>query len=197
MIKRLFDIFFSFIGLILLIPFFVLVGLWIKIDTKGPIFFRQERIGLNGKKFNIHKLRTMNVLSENNDKLTVANDSRITKSGKFLRKYKIDELPQLIDVFFGKMSFVGPRPEVEEFINLYPISIKNTVLSVRPGITDIASIKMLNESDILGEYKDTRKAYIEIILPIKQRYYLDYIKNKNLWHDIKIIFLTFKKIFLN
>ena len=192
--KRLFDLLFSFFGLVLLTPFYVYIALWIKLDSKGSIFFRQERVGLKGVIFKIHKFRTMKLSSEDQGRLTIGNDSRITKSGEFLRKYKIDELPQLIDVFIGKMSLVGPRPEVREFIEEYPLKIKDKILSIRPGITDMASIRMVNENDILGKYKDPRQAYIDIVLPIKQKHYLDYINNHNIWLDLKIIFLTLKKI---
>ena len=137
----------------------------------------------------------MEILSEEKSRLTVGKDKRITQLGLFLRKYKIDELPQLIDVFIGKMSLVGPRPEVQEFINLYPLDVKNIVLSVRPGITDRASIEMLNETDILGKYDNPRKAYVDIILPKKQNYYIDYVENQSLWMDVTIIFLTLKKLF--
>ena len=192
--KRLFDLLFSFFGLVLLTPFYVYIALWIKLDSKGSIFFRQERVGLKGVIFKIHKFRTMKLSSEDQGRLTIGNDSRITKSGEFLRKYKIDELPQLIDVFIGKMSLVGPRPEVREFIEEYPLKIKDKILSIRPGITDMASIRMVNENDILGKYKNPRQAYIDVVLPIKQKHCLDYVNNHNIWLDLKIIFLTFKKI---
>ena len=192
--KRLFDLLFSFFGLSLLIPLYVCVALWIKLDSKGSIFFRQERVGLGGVIFKIHKFRTMKLSSEDQGRLTIGNDSRITKSGQFLRKYKIDELPQLIDVFIGKMSLVGPRPEVSEFIEEYPLEIKDKILSIRPGITDMASIRMVNENDILGKYKNPRQAYIDVVLPIKQKHCLDYVNNHNIWLYLKIIFLTFKKI---
>jgi lipopolysaccharide/colanic/teichoic acid biosynthesis glycosyltransferase len=173
---------------------FLFIALWIKLDSQGPVFFRQDRVGLRGKIFEIHKFRTMKVSSESKGRLTVGKDNRITKSGRFLRKYKVDELPQLIDVILGKMSLVGPRPEVKEFIDIYSLDIRNKVLSVRPGITDMASIKMVDENEILGKYEDPKQAYIDIILPIKQKYYLDYVNNHNIWFDLKIIFLTFKKI---
>ena len=197
MIKKAFDLSASFVGLILLSPLFLFVAIWIKSDSKGPVFFRQERVGLNGVNFNIHKFRTMKVLAESEGRLTVGLDSRITQSGYFLRKYKIDELPQLIDVFFGKMSLVGPRPEVQEFIDLYPEDVKNRVLSVKPGITDMASIELSNENDILGKYDDARQAYIDIILPIKQKHYLEYIDKHNIWLDLKIILLTLKKVIMH
>ena len=194
MVKRLFDLLFSIVGLFLLTPFLLLIVFWIKSDSKGDIFFRQNRIGLKGRVFKIHKFRTMYVDSEAQGLLTVGEDNRITKSGKFLRKYKIDELPQLIDVFLGKMSLVGPRPEVQEFLDMYPINVRIKVLSVKPGITDIASFKMIDESKILEQYTDARRAYIDIILPIKQKYYIDYVDNQSLLLDIKIIFLTLIKI---
>jgi lipopolysaccharide/colanic/teichoic acid biosynthesis glycosyltransferase len=134
--------------------------------------------------------------SECQGRLTVGNDKRITRVGHFLRKYKIDELPQLMDVFIGKMSMVGPRPEVQEFIDEYPDAIRKKVLSVRPGLTDRASIEMVDENAILAKYPDPRKAYIEEVLPIKQKFYLEYIKNQSLVEDINIIFLTVKRIFL-
>ena len=195
MIKRLFDFVFSLIGLLLLGFVFLLIASWIKIDSQGSVFFRQERVGLKGRVFKIHKFRSMYKDSESKGKLTIGSDVRITKPGKFLRKYKIDELPQLIDVLLGRMSLVGPRPEVKEFIELYPIDIRSKVLSVRPGITDMASIEMIDENEILGKYKDVKQAYIDIILPIKQQHYVDYVDNRNILLDIKIIYLTFRKIF--
>ena len=194
MIKRIFDFVASFFGLILLSLLFLFIALWIKLDSKGPVFFRQQRVGLKGKIFKIHKFRTMKESSENQGKLTIGNDDRITQSGQFLRKFKFDELPQLIDVFIGKMSLVGPRPEVQEFIDIYPVDVKNKILSIKPGITDMASIEMANENDILGKYKNPKQAYIDIILPIKQKHYLNYVDNHSMWIDIKIIFLTLKRI---
>ena len=194
MIKRLFDFFGSLCGLIVLVPFLLLIALCIKLDSKGPVFFRQFRVGLNGNLFRIHKFRTMMVDSETSGSLTVGNDTRITKSGRFLRKSKLDELPQLLDVFLGKMSLVGPRPEVKEFIDEYPEKVRKEVLSVRPGITDLASIEMIDENEIIARYDNPRQAYIEVILPIKQKYYVDYVQSQSLWLDMKIIFMTFKKI---
>lgn len=194
MIKRIFDFVASFFGLILLSLLFLFIALWIKLDSKGPVFFRQQRVGLKGKVFKIHKFRTMKESSEDQGRLTIGDDDRITQSGQFLRKFKFDELPQLIDVFIGRMSLVGPRPEVQEFIDIYPVDIKNKILSIKPGITDMASIEMANENDILGKYKNPRQAYIDIILPIKQKHYLNYVDNHNIWLDIKIIFSTLKRI---
>ena len=192
--KRLFDFVASFFGLILLFLLFLFIALWIKLDSKGPVFFRQQRVGLKGEIFKIHKFRTMKESSEDQGRLTIGDDDRITQSGQFLREFKFDELPQLIDVFIGRMSLVGPRPEVQEFIDIYPVDVKNKILSIKPGITDMASIEMANENDILGKYKNPKQAYIDIILPIKQKHYLNYVDNHNMWLDIKIIFLTLKRV---
>lgn len=194
MLKRFFDIFASFIGLLLLLPLFIIISIWIKVDSSGPVFFRQTRVGRFGIPFRIHKFRTMKMDSEALGRLTVGADPRITTSGHFLRKTKMDELPQLIDVFLGTMSLVGPRPEVQEFIDCYPDDVKEKVLSVRPGITDKASIEMVDENEILAGYQDARQAYIDIILPIKQKYYLEYVERSSFWFDIKIIFSTLLKI---
>ena len=196
MIKITFDFILSLVGLIFLSPILLLVAILIKLDSHGPVFFRQNRVGLEGKVFKIHKFRSMYLNSINQGNLTIGIDNRITRLGKFLRKYKIDELPQLIDVLLGKLSLVGPRPEVQEFINFYPDVIKEKVLSVRPGITDIASILMIDENNTLGEHKDPRQAYIDVILPIKLKCYVEYIDKKSIWLDIKIILLTIKKIVL-
>ena len=194
MIKRIFDLVASFLGLILLSFLFLFIALWIKLDSKGPVFFRQQRVGLKGEIFKIHKFRTMKESSEDQGRLTIGDDDRITQSGQFLREFKFDELPQLIDVFIGRMSLVGPRPEVQEFIDIYPVDVKNKILSIKPGITDMASIEMANENDILGKYKNPKQAYIDIILPIKQKHCLNYVDNHSMWLDIKIIFLTLKRI---
>jgi lipopolysaccharide/colanic/teichoic acid biosynthesis glycosyltransferase len=192
--KRLFDVMSAVLGLAALFPVFLLIAIWIKLDSQGPVFFRQIRVGRFGVPFRIHKFRTMRVNSEQVGRLTVGRDSRITRSGHLLRRTKLDELPQLIDVLLGEMSLVGPRPEVQEFIDFYPEEIKSKVLSVRPGITDRASIEMVDENEILSKYTDPRKAYVENILPIKQRYYVDYVENHSLLTDIKIIFDTILKI---
>jgi lipopolysaccharide/colanic/teichoic acid biosynthesis glycosyltransferase len=194
MLKRSFDFCSSGLGLLSLLPVFLCVAIWIKIDSKGPVFFRQVRVGRYGVSFRIHKFRTMTVNAESSGRLTVGADARITRSGHFLRKTKLDELPQLIDVLFGKMSLVGPRPEVREFIDCYSDEMREIVLSVRPGITDRASIEMVDENEILGRYDDARQAYIDIILPKKQKYYVEYVNKNNFISDIFIIFATFKKI---
>lgn len=194
MTKRLFDLIMSILGLVFLLPVLIVLSIWIKLDSHGPVFFRQVRVGLEGRLFKIHKFRTMYVNSEAKGRLTVGRDARVTCIGHYLRKYKIDELPQLMDVFLGRMSLVGPRPEVEEFMNEYADNIRQKILSVRPGITDLASIEMVDENEILSEYSDYHRAYIEIIMPIKEKYYLAYVKENNLILDIKIIILTLKKI---
>ncbi len=194
MLKRLFDFIASSVGLIVLSPILVVVAIWIKLDSKGGVFFRQQRVGLNGQLFAIHKFRTMRENTEQESRLTIGADNRITRSGQFLRKSKLDELPQLIDVLLGKMSLVGPRPEVPEFMDLYPKEQREKILSVRPGITDKASIEMVDENEILGQYEDARQAYIDVIMPMKAKYYLEYVDNNSLIGDIKLIFLTFKKI---
>ncbi|EHR42090.1 sugar transferase [Alishewanella jeotgali KCTC 22429] len=194
MLKRLFDVLCAALGLAALLPVLVLIAIWIKLDSPGPVFFRQVRVGRFGIPFRIHKFRTMRVNAEQAGRLTVGRDSRITRSGHLLRKTKLDELPQLIDVLIGKMSLVGPRPEVQEFIDCYPDDIKAKVLSVRPGITDRASIEMVDENEILSKYPDPRQAYIDHILPIKQRYYVEYVDNHGVLTDIRIILDTILKI---
>ena len=191
MIKRLFDICSAAIGVLLLSPLLVVICLWIKLDSKGPVFFVQKRVGLNGKTIGVFKFRTMVVDAELKGlKITVGNDPRITKSGHFLRKYKLDELAQLFNVLNGTMSLVGPRPEVLEYIEAYPDNIKNIVLSVRPGITDFASIEFKDENMMLESAENPHDIYINEILPIKQSYYVDYVKHRTIFVDIKIIFKT-------
>lgn len=194
--KRLFDIIFSGLGLFFLSPLFVAISLWIKLDSPGPIFFRQERVGQLGKKFRIHKFRTMIVNAEKcGGQITIGKDSRITKSGFILRHYKLDELPQLIDVFSGKMSLVGPRPEVPKYVNYYPEDVRDLILSVKPGITDLASIEFRDESKLLGQSLDPEKTYTEIILPIKIEYYKNYVLKNNIYDDYLIIKKTLQSIF--
>lgn len=194
MMKRLLDLLLSSMGLILLLPLFLVISIWIKLDSKGPVFFRQERIGRYGVPFRIFKFRTMSTDSEQKGRLTVGNDQRITKVGHFLRHYKIDELPQLIDVLRGTMSLVGPRPEVQEFVDYYTPHQKEVVLSVRPGITDEASIMMVDENQILGQYDDPKEAYIRYVLPQKLQYYEAYVKSHSWINDLKIIYKTIHKI---
>ena len=194
MIKRTFDFVASGLGLVFLSPLFLVIAVWVKVDSDGPVFFRQERVGRFGKVFKIHKFRTMKVDAEAGGRLTIGADSRVTRSGSFLRKFKLDELPQLIDVFVGDMSLVGPRPEVHEFMDCSPDDIRSKVLSVRPGITDQASIEMVDENEILGKYDDPRQAYIDVILPIKQKYYVDYVDRQGFARDVLLIVKTLYRV---
>jgi lipopolysaccharide/colanic/teichoic acid biosynthesis glycosyltransferase len=196
MVKRIFDIVFSLLGLFMLCPLFIIVSIAIKIDSPGPIFFRQVRVGRFGKPFLIHKFRTMCDKSEMDGlKITVIGDKRITAVGKYLRRYKIDEIAQLFDVLRGEMSLVGPRPEVPEFVAAYPPEVKNAVLSIRPGITDNASIKFRNENCILAGSSDPTEHYINEVLPIKIKYYLDYVEVRSFFGDILIIIRTVGAVF--
>jgi lipopolysaccharide/colanic/teichoic acid biosynthesis glycosyltransferase len=193
--KRCFDLFFTIPGVIILMPVFLLTAIWIKKDSQGPIFFRQQRIGLAGVPFGIYKFRTMIVDAEMQGKqITVGADRRITSSGQFLRKYKLDELPQLINVLIGDMSLVGPRPEVPRYVAEYPEEIREIVLSVLPGITDYASIEYKDENEVLGRATDPEKAYIEEVLPIKLKYCVQYVKERDLWLDFGLIIRTFVAI---
>lgn len=193
--KRVFDVCCVVPSLILLSPLFLLIALWIKLDSQGPVFFLQTRIGQFGKPFKIIKFRTMRV-SETGLKLTIGRDSRITPCGYFLRQYKLDEFPQLINVLKGDMSLVGPRPEVPEYVELYPKTIKEYVLSVPVGMTDYASIEFHNESELLAHSEQPEIDYIEKILPLKLAYHQQYVKNQSLYLDLILILKTMKRIFL-
>lgn len=195
MTKRLFDIFASSVGLLVLAPLFAIVAIMIKMDSPGPVFFRQERVGRRGELFRIHKFRTMVVdASLRGMQITVGADVRITRVGSNLRRYKLDELPQLIDVLFGKMSLVGPRPEVPRYVDCYPDDVRTLVLSVRPGITDKASIEFRSENELLAKADDPQRVYVEQVLPIKLRYYVDYVNNRSFLGDVAIIFSTIAAI---
>lgn len=193
MLKRIFDIISSLFGLILLSPFMIIIAILIKLDSKGPIFFKQVRVTKNGREFKIFKYRTMRVGSDKFSQITVGKDSRITKVGDFLRKYKLDEIPQLINVLIGDMSLVGPRPEVPKYVALYTEE-QREILKVRAGITDYASIEFSNENDILANEADPEKAYIEKIMPRKIELNKKYLSEISVMTDIKIILLTIKKI---
>jgi lipopolysaccharide/colanic/teichoic acid biosynthesis glycosyltransferase len=194
MAKRTFDLFFSAIGLVLFLPLFVIISLIILVDTKGSIFYTQKRVGKNKREFNLLKFRTMHHGADRAGLLTIGEqDSRITKSGKWLRKYKLDELPQFLNILTGDMSIVGPRPEVKKYVNLYS-NEQMRVLSVRPGLTDYASLKYIDENKILNSYPDPEKAYVEIIMPAKLKLNLQYIEDKNLINDLGIIFQTLVRI---
>lgn len=195
MAKRLFDIVSSGIGLLCLAPFFVVMAIWIKLDSRGPVFYRQTRVGRYGRDFRIFKFRSMRVGSDKGRQITVGErDPRITRSGYFIRRYKIDELPQLINVFLGDMSVVGPRPEVRKYVDLYSEE-QRKVFQVRPGITDLASIKYRNENELLSQVDDPDTYYIDVIMPDKLAINLEYIRHQSFMGDIKIIFNTLFKIF--
>jgi lipopolysaccharide/colanic/teichoic acid biosynthesis glycosyltransferase len=191
--KRSFDIICSLIGILILLPLFVLIGLWIFLDDFHTPFFIQERIGQFGKPFGLLKFRSMRVNSSQKLQITVGRDPRITKVGHFIRRYKVDELPQLINVLKGDMSLVGPRPEVAKYVNLYSDSQKN-VLQVKPGITDYASLEYFEENEILARSENPEKTYIEEIMPAKIQINMKYIPKANVKEDVKIIFLTLKRI---
>ncbi len=193
--KRVFDVLVSCLGLIALSPLFFIIALLIKLETRGVIFFRQERVGQHEKLFRIHKFRTMVSDAETKGlQITVGSDSRVTRVGGFLRKYKLDELAQLIDVLLGNMSLVGPRPEVPKYVNFYPEEARKVIFSIKPGITDRASIEFKDEGKILAESSDFEYAYIHEILPIKLRYYLDYVNDRTFGGDLMIIFSTLRAI---
>ena len=194
--KRIFDLLSALAGLLLLSPFFLLLAAFIRLDSPGPVFFRQVRVGRGGQPFRIHKFRTMATdASADGLQLTVGSDPRVTRTGRWLRKYKLDELPQLIDVVRGKMSLVGPRPEVPKYVKHYSREQKDIVLSVRPGITDNASIEYRDENNILAESDNPEQDYIEKILPIKLGYYLRYVADRSMTGDVAIILRTFGAIF--
>lgn len=191
---RFFDLIFSIMGLAILSPLFIVLYLLIRIESKGGGFYSQERIGKNGKPFKLYKFRSMRIGSDKKGLITIGEkDNRITKTGFILRKYKLDELPQLWNVFIGDMSLVGPRPEVKKYTDLYTEEQKQ-VLHVRPGITDWASIKYVDENKILGESKTPDEAYVNLIMPNKIKLNMVYIQNQTLGEYFKIIFTTFKEI---
>lgn len=192
MLKRSFDIISSLLGLILLIPIFIVVSILIKVDSRGPIFFSQERIGKDFKPFRIFKFRTM-IQTNNGPLITTTNDLRITRIGKYLRRYKIDELPQLFNVLKGDMSLVGPRPEVKRYVDLFESDYRK-ILTIRPGITDPASIRYSNEEALLSQSPEYEKFYIERILPEKLSLSIEYVKNNNIITDIIIILKTIFRI---
>ena len=194
MIKRLFEILFSVISLIILSPFLLIISLLIIFDSKGGVFFIQERVGKNNTDFNLIKFRTMVVESDKKSLITIGiTDSRITRIGKWLRSYKIDEFPQLFNILKGEMSFVGPRPEVRKYVKLYNDK-QLQVLNVKPGLTDYASLEYLNENEIMAKFSNPEKAYVEQIMPAKLKLNLQYIREQGFFTDIKIVFKTIRKI---
>ena len=193
--KRLFDLFFVLPGLVLLSPLFLIIAIAIKLDSRGSIFFKQIRVGLHGRHFQVFKFRTMVMnAEEKGDKVTIEGDARITKVGYFLREYKFDELPQLLNVLIGTMSLVGPRPEVPEYVDFYSSAMKKIVLSVPPGMTDRASIEFRDENKILAGSINPVKDYREKVLPIKLDYYKQYVQHRSLWLDFSLIIGTLNVI---
>ena len=192
--KRIFDLISSFIGILILSPVFVVLSVWIRVDSKGGMFYRQTRVGKNNKDFKLLKFRTMHTDADKRGLLTVGmRDPRITHIGYYLRKYKLDELPQLFNVLVGDMSLVGPRPEVRKYVEMYnPEQMR--VLSIRPGITDYASIMYSNENEILAKSEQPEKTYIDEIMPHKLQLNIKYIDEKNPFKDIKLILKTIFKI---
>ena len=189
--KRLFDIVASGLGLLVLSPLFLILAIWIKLDSKGPVFYKQIRVGRNNNDFQLFKFRSMRVGSDKKGLITVGErDPRITRSGYFIRKYKLDEFPQLINVFIGDMSLVGPRPEVRKYVEMYTPEQMH-VLDVRPGITDMASILYRNENELLEKADDPDKFYVEVVMQDKLRINLEYVAKHSFWFDIKLIFKTF------
>ncbi len=194
MLKRLFDLMITIPMLLLVSPFFLIIALLIKLGSKGPVFYMQTRVGLNNRDFKIFKFRTMHINADKAGLLTVGGrDPRVTPIGFFLRKYKLDELPQLLNVLFGSMSLVGPRPEVRKYVELYNAE-QQKVLSVKPGITDYASIEYSEENDLLAKSSDPEKTYIEEIMPAKLLLNQKYIAEKSIITDLKIIWMTAAKI---
>jgi lipopolysaccharide/colanic/teichoic acid biosynthesis glycosyltransferase len=191
--KRIFDVVASSIGLVLLLPLFIVIGVLIKLDSTGPVFYRQERVGRGGRTFRIHKFRSMR-----NDpaglQITTASDARITRIGAFLRRSRLDELPQLIDVIRGDMSLVGPRPEVPRYMRLYPEADQAKILSVRPGMTDWTSIRFRNEAELLEGAPDPELAYVERVMPLKAKMYRDYVDHRSFHGDLAILVATFLAI---
>ena len=189
--KRLFDIVASGLGLIILSPLFLILAIWINLDSKGPVFYRQVRVGRYNNEFRIFKFRSMRVGSDKGSLVTIGGrDPRVTKSGYWIRKFKLDELPQLINVFIGDMSLVGPRPEVRHYVDYWSPEQMH-VLDVRPGITDPASIKFRNENELMEKAEDPEKYYIEVIMQEKIKLYLEYVEKHSFFYDLGLIFKTF------
>lgn len=192
--KRVFDFVASGCGLLVLSPIFLVLAVWVKLDSPGPVFYRQVRVGRGNKDFRLFKFRSMRIGSDKKGLITVGGrDPRVTRSGYYIRKYKLDELPQLINVFVGDMSLVGPRPEVRKYVDMYTPEQMH-VLDVRPGITDLASICYRNENELLERVDNPETYYIETILPDKLRINLDYVHHQSFWGDLGLIFKTFRAI---
>ena len=192
---RFFDILFSSLGVVVLSPLFLVLAVWIKIDSRGPVFYKQSRVGKNDEDFRLYKFRTMFMNADKNGLITVGDrDPRVTRAGYFFRKYKLDELPQLVNVLLGNMSLVGPRPEVRKYVEMYT-SDQRKVLSVKPGLTDYASIHYIDENKVLAKSDAPERTYIDVIIPEKIRYNMKYIEHQSVKEYFKIIFLTIRRIF--
>lgn len=193
-VKRSYDVIFSSLGLVVLVPLFIIIAVMIKLDSPGPVFYRQTRIGKDGQEFQIYKFRKMHEhVGDGGSNLTLANDQRMTKMGAFIRKTKIDELPQAFNVLLGNMAVVGPRPETPNYVQLYTPA-QRQVLQVKPGITDYASIYFINEGDLLEKVQDPETYYIKSIMPQKIRLNKQYIQDMSFATDMKIIYITFRNI---
>jgi lipopolysaccharide/colanic/teichoic acid biosynthesis glycosyltransferase len=196
MLKRVFDIAFALCALLISAPVLVAVALWIKLDSRGSVLFRQERVGSQGRLFKIYKFRTMRMDSDGaGAQITVGVDPRITRAGTFLRRYKLDELPQFVNVLAGDMSVVGPRPEVPRYVAMYPSDARHLILSVRPGITDLASVAYRDESALLAGAENPEAFYIQVVMPAKLRHGVLYVQKRSLWFDVLIIWRTVSAIF--
>lgn len=194
MSKRAFDLVTALAGVLLLSPLLLLIALWVKWDSPGPVLYRQQRVGRGGALFSIYKFRTMHQRPDGGPELTVGADPRITRAGTLLRRYKLDELPQLFNVINGSMSLVGPRPEVPRYVAHYPEPVRQIVLSVAPGITDWASIMYKDENAVLARAGDPERAYIDTVLPAKLQYYVRYVRERTFWTDVRIIVRTLAAI---
>ncbi|HJW11046.1 MAG TPA: sugar transferase [Albitalea sp.] len=195
MAKRIFDVTLASLGLLLLSPLLLVLAVWVKLDSPGPVFYRQQRVGRFGVPFRIHKFRTMaHDPAQRGPQITVGSDPRITRAGSWLRGHKLDELPQLIDVLQGSMSLVGPRPEVPRYVAMYPDALRDKVLSVRPGITDLASIEYRDENALLSKAADPEREYAEVVLPAKLRYAAEYVDQASIATDMRLIGLTLKAL---
>ena len=190
-----FDVVLAGLGLVLILPLLAVLAVWVKLDSPGPVFFRQERVGRHGVPFRIHKLRTMHGAQDATaPQVTVGADARITRAGRWLREHRLDELPQLIDVLAGSMSLVGPRPEVPRYVAHYPPALRDKVLSVRPGITDPASLEFLDEASMLAAATDPERAYVESVLPAKLRLAADYVDHASPARDLQVLYSTLRTL---
>jgi len=190
-----FDVVLAGLGLVLILPLLAVLAVWVKLDSPGPVFFRQERVGRHGVPFRIHKLRTMHGAQDATaPQVTVGADARITRAGRWLREHRLDELPQLIDVLAGSMSLVGPRPEVPRYVAHYPPALRDKVLSVRPGITDPASLEFLDEASMLAAATDPERAYVESVLPAKLRLAAEYVDHASPARDLQVLCATLRTL---